>query len=83
MREIREELDTEISIGRFIHTIEYDYPSFHLSMDCFLAEVKEGGLVLKEAEAARWLTKDTLYEVQWLPADLSLIAILEKEMEGN
>ena len=83
MREIREELDTEISIGRFIHTIEYDYPSFHLSMDCFLAEVKAGGLVLKEAEAARWLTKDTLYEVQWLPADLSLIAILEKEMEGN
>ena len=60
MREIREELDTEISIGRFIHTIEYDYPSFHLSMDCFLAEVKAGGLVLKEAEAARWLTKDTL-----------------------
>ena len=52
-------------------------------MDCFLAEVKAGGLVLKEAEAARWLTKDTLYEVQWLPADLSLIAILEKEMEGN
>ena len=83
MREIREELDTEISIGRFIHTIEYDYPSFHLSMDCFLAEVKAGGLVLKEAESARWLTKDTLYEVQWLPADLSLIAILEKEMEGN
>ena len=83
MREIREELDTEISIGSFIHTIEYDYPSFHLSMDCFLAEVKAGGLVLKEAEAARWLTKDTLYEVQWLPADLSLIAILEKEMEGN
>ena len=83
MREIREELDTEISIGRFIRTIEHDYPSFHLSMDCFLAEVKAGGLVLKEAEAARWLTKDTLYEVQWLPADLSLIAILEKEMEGN
>lgn len=83
MREIREELDTEITIGRLIHTIEYDYPAFHLSMDCFLAEVKKGELVLKEAEAARWLTKDTLYEVQWLPADLSLIAMLEKEMEGN
>ena len=83
MREIREELDTEITIGRLIHTIEYDYPAFHLSMDCFLAEVKKGELVLKEAEAARWLTKDTLYEVQWLPADLSLIAMLEKGMEGN
>lgn len=79
-REIREELDTEIEIGRLMHTIEYDYPSFHLSMDCFLAEVREGELVLKEAEAARWLTKEQLYEVQWLPADLSLIALLEKEM---
>ncbi len=83
MREIREELDTEITVGRLLHTIEYDYPAFHLSMDCFLAEVREGGLVLKEAEAARWLTKDTLYDVQWLPADLSLIAVIEKEMERN
>lgn len=80
MREIREELDTEILIGRCIDTIEYDYPTFHLSMDCFWAEVREGELVLKEAEAARWLTKDTLYEVQWLPADLSLIAKIEKEL---
>lgn len=80
IREIREELDTEIDIGRLIDKIEYDYPTFHLSMDCFLAEVRKGELTLKEAEAARWLTKDQLYDVQWLPADLSLIALLEKEM---
>lgn len=63
-----------------ICTIEYDYPTFHLSMDCFFAKVREGGLVLKEAEAARWLTKSELYEVQWLPADLSLIAMIEQKM---
>ena len=79
-REIREELDTEIEVGDLICTIEYDYPTFHLSMDCFFAKVREGGLVLKEAEAARWLTKSELYEVQWLPADLSLIAMIEKKM---
>lgn len=78
VREIREELETEIEVGALIHTIEYDYPAFHLSMDCFLAKVKRGGLVLKEAEAARWLTKSELYEVQWLPADISLIKVLEK-----
>lgn len=79
-REIREELETEIEIGELIHTIEYDYPTFHLSMDCFLAQVASGNLVLKEAEAARWLAKSELYDVQWLPADLSLIAMLEKKM---
>lgn len=79
-REIREELETEIEIGELIHTIEYDYPTFHLSMDCFLAQVTSGNLVLKEAEAARWLTKSELYDVQWLPADLSLIALLENKM---
>lgn len=80
-REIREELETEIEIGELIHTIEYDYPTFHLSMDCFLAQVTSGNLVLKEAEAARWLTKSELYDVQWLPADLSLIAMLENKMD--
>ena len=60
-----------------IHTIEYDYPAFHLSMDCFLAKVKAGSLTLKEAQASRWLTRSELYEVQWLPADISLIEILE------
>lgn len=80
VREIREELDTDIEVGNLICTIEYDYPAFHLSMDCFLAKVNEGRMVLKEAEAARWLTKSELYDVQWLPADLSLIEILEKMM---
>lgn len=73
VREIREELDTEIRVGKLIDTIEYDYPTFHLSMGCFWAEVVAGRLVLKEAEDARWLTKETLESVQWLPADASLI----------
>lgn len=73
VREIREELDTEIRVGALIDTIKYDYPTFHLSMDCFWAEVVAGRLVLKEAEDARWLTKETLESVQWLPADASLI----------
>lgn len=77
VREIREELDTEIEVGAMIHTVEYDYPAFHLSMDCFLAKVKAGSLTLKEAQASRWLTRSELYEVQWLPADISLIEILE------
>ena len=72
-REIQEELDTEIHVGDFIATIEYDYPTFHLSMDCFWCEVIKGDLILKEAEAAKWLTKDSLDSVKWLPADLILI----------
>ena len=80
VREIREELDTEIEVGALIHTIEYDYPAFHLSMDCFLAKVTAGSLILKEAQEARWLTRSGLYEVPWLPADISLIKILEKRM---
>lgn len=73
VREIHEELDTEIRVGELIDTIEYDYPTFHLSMDCFWAEVVAGRLVLKEAEDARWLTKETLESVQWLPADQTII----------
>jgi 8-oxo-dGTP diphosphatase len=72
-REIREELDTEISVGEWIDTIEYDYPTFHLSMDCFWCEVVQGDLVLKEAEAAKWLTVAELDSVAWLPADITLI----------
>ena len=72
-REIREELDTEIRVGNLIDTIEYDYPSFHLSMDCFWCTIREGGLILKEAEAAKWLTADTIDSVSWLPADQNLI----------
>ncbi len=78
VREIREELTAEIAIHELIKTIEYDYPEFHLSMDCFLAEVKKGELVLKEAESARWLTKDELDTVKWLPADLELIDYIRK-----
>lgn len=80
VREIREELDTEIRVGDLIGTIEYDYPTFHLSMDCFWCEVVSGELKLMEAEAAKWLTKDTLFSVQWLPADIALIAEIEKRM---
>ena len=80
IREIKEELDTEIMIGDLIYTVEYDYPTFHLSMDCLWCEVKKGHLELKEAEAAKWLTKDTLDSVDWLPADLSLIEEIRKGM---
>lgn len=80
VREIEEELDTEIMVGELLMTVEYDYPTFHLSMDCFWAQVKEGELVLKEAEAAKWLSKDTLYDVEWLPADLELIEKIKKAM---
>ena len=77
-REIMEELDTEISVGEIIDTVEYDYPTFHLSMDCFWCEIVKGDLVLKEHEAARWLTKDVLGDVDWLPADVSLISSISR-----
>ena len=80
IREIIEELDTEIKVGELIDTVEYDYPTFHLSMDCFWAEVKAGHLELKEAEAAKWLTKDQLDSVTWLPADILLIDQIRKCM---
>ncbi len=80
-REIQEELDTEIRVGELIDTIEYDYPTFHLSMDCFWAEVVSGELVLKEHEAAKWLDKKRLDSVNWLPADQGLIEKLRVEME--
>lgn len=73
-REIMEELDTEISVGDLIDTIEYDYLTFHLSMDCFWCEIVKGDLVLKEHEAAKWLSKDELDSVEWLPADVTLIS---------
>lgn len=80
VREIKEELETDIKVGDLIDTIEYDYPTFHLSMDCFWCEVIKGELKLLEAESARWLTKGALYEVQWLPADITLVAEIEKQM---
>ena len=73
VREIREELDTEIEVGELADTVEYDYPQFHLTMYCFWCTVKSGNLELKEHEAAKWLTKDKLDSVDWLPADLGLI----------
>lgn len=80
-REIKEELDTEISVGELLDTIEYDYPSFHLSMDCFRCEIISGDLILKEHEAARWLTSESLYDVNWLPADKSLILKIKKKLQ--
>lgn len=79
-REIMEELSTEIKVGELIDTIEYDYPTFHLSMDCFWAEVITGQLELKEAEAAKWLTKDQLESVAWLPSDITLIDKIRRYM---
>ena len=74
IREIREELDADIEITEFLTTVEYDYPEFHLSMDCFMAELKDGSeLKLKEHEAARWLSRDELGSVDWLPADRELV----------
>ena len=80
-REIIEELDATIEVGDQIGTIEYDYPSFHLSMDCFWCQVVSGELRLKEAESARWLEKDHMQEVNWLPADLTIIGTIEEQMK--
>ena len=82
IREIKEELDVTVSVGDLIDTIEYDYPTFHLSMDCFWCEITDGELKLLEAESARWLTRENLYEVPWLPADLNLINKVATQMEN-
>lgn len=79
-REIIEELDTEILVGDLIDTIEYDYPTFHLSMDCFWSEIVKGNLVLKEHEAAKWLRRNELGKVDWLPADVTLIEKIGREL---
>lgn len=79
-REIKEELNTEIQVGKLIDTIEYDYPKFHLSMDCFWCEIMQGGLELKEHEAARWLSKEELYSVDWLPADVGVVERVKEEL---
>lgn len=80
VREIKEELEATIRVGDLIDTIEYDYPTFHLSMDCFWCEVIDGELKLLEAEAAKWLTKESLYDVRWLPADITLVEKISEEM---
>ena len=81
VREIKEELDTEIEVVDYLETVEYDYPNFHLSMDCFFCTIKSGELVLKEHEAARWLTAGTLDSVDWLPADQGLIKAIKDYIE--
>lgn len=73
VREIKEELDAEVEVVELLDTVEYDYPEFHLSMDCFICKIVSGDLVLKEHEAAKWLTMGTLDSVAWLPADIILI----------
>lgn len=83
VREIKEELDADIFVEEFITTIEYDYPSFHLVMDCFWARLKSEKLILKEAQAAKWLGKDELDCVEWLPADIVLIEKIKEELVGR
>ena len=80
VREIKEELDATIKVGELIEKIEYDYPTFHLSMDCFWATIEEGHLKLNEAEAAKWLTRESIDSVNWLPADKKLVETIKKKM---
>ena len=79
-REIREELDSEIRIEKYLTSVEYDYPSFHLSMDCFWCSLQSGSLTLLEHEASRWLTRENMREVNWLPADICILDEIEKEL---
>ena len=83
VREIKEELDTEVEVIELLDTVEYDYPDFHLSMGCFICKIKSGDLVLKEHEAAKWLTKDTLGSLEWLPADMGLVGEIEKYLKED
>lgn len=80
VREIQEELDTEVEVGDLLGTVEYDYPTFHLSMQCFLCRIKSGSLNLKEHEAARWLAEDELDSVYWLPADIEVLEWIRREL---
>lgn len=79
-REIKEELDSDIWVEEYIDTIEYDYPSFHLSMKCYFCKLISGELTLKEADDARWLTKDTIDDVKWLPADITILDKVKKKL---
>ena len=83
VREIKEELDTEVEVIELLDTVEYDYPNFHLSMGCFICKIKSGDLVLKEHEATKWLTKDTLGSLEWLPADMGLVGEIEKYLKED
>ena len=79
-REIKEELDTEIEVGDFLCTVEYDYPEFHLTMHCFLCDVVSGKLTLLEHEDAKWLKRDGIWSVDWLPADVKVVKVLENRL---
>ena len=79
-REIMEELNVTVEVHELLHTVEYDYHKFHLSMDCFVCNIVSGDLVLREHESAKWLTKDSLYSVDWLPADVELIPMIEEKL---
>lgn len=83
IREIREELSTEISVDKFLQTVEWDYPKFHLTMHCFMSSLLTEALHLNEHEAARWLSRDDLRSVNWLPADEILLPLIEKELEAK
>ena len=83
VREIKEELTADIEVGELIDTVEYDYPGFHLSMDCFWCTLKSGELTLLEAEAAKWLSYDDLYSVDWLPADHGLVETIKREWHAH
>ena len=80
VREIKEELDTDIAVGDYLTTIEYDYPTFHLSMLCFWCRIVDGTPVLKEHEAARWLGPENIESVAWLPADLTIIPLIKDNL---
>ena len=83
VREIKEELDVQIKVEELIDTIEYDYPTFHLSMDCFWCSIVDGKITLKEAESAKWLSKNDLYSVDWLPADKAMIEIIAERLPSD
>lgn len=82
-REIREELDTEIRVDKYLTTIDWDYPKFHLTMHCYLCSLLTEALHLNEHEAARWLGADELGSVRWLPADEGLLPLLKNELKKN
>jgi 8-oxo-dGTP diphosphatase len=82
-REIWEELETKIVVEHLVQTVEYDYPKFHLKMHCFWCHIESGGLILKEHEAAKWLSLSNLDSVDWLPADLIVVQKLRKQENNN
>lgn len=82
-REIMEELDTDVSVDSFLCTVDYDYPSFHLTMHCYMCSVISGNLVLKEHESARWLATSELDSVEWLPADLDILPKIASTLAGH